>query len=160
MDTRTDISGVKNNNLTKSERIRIAEKEMPGLLALREEWKGKAPLKGAQVAGGLDMTAEAAALIETLVTLGAEVTCTSTQDDARATDKAGAPVFARDSELALVATVANPVIRPGRLEMIAARQRRSVVRDAVFVAFLVVATALGVSTVAAAITGATHQVQR
>ncbi len=80
--------------------ISMAEKEMPGLMALREEWKGKNPLKGARVAGCLHMTIETAVLIETLVSLGAEVTWTScnifsTQDQAAAAIAAtGVPVFA------------------------------------------------------------------
>jgi adenosylhomocysteinase len=80
--------------------IAIAEKEMPGLMALRQEWAGKNPLKGARVAGCLHMTTQTAVLIETLVSLGAEVTWTScnifsTQDQAAAAiAKAGVPVFA------------------------------------------------------------------
>ncbi|HEY1087884.1 MAG TPA: adenosylhomocysteinase, partial [Archangium sp.] len=80
--------------------ISIAEKEMPGLMALRQEWAGKQPLKGARVAGCLHMTTQTAVLIETLVSLGAEVTWTScnifsTQDQAAAAiAKAGVPVFA------------------------------------------------------------------
>ena len=80
--------------------IAIAEKEMPGLMALRQEWSGKQPLKGARVAGCLHMTTQTAVLIETLVSLGAEVTWTScnifsTQDQAAAAiAKAGVPVFA------------------------------------------------------------------
>jgi len=80
--------------------ITIAESEMPGLMALREEYKGKAPLKGARIAGCLHMTIETAVLIETLVDLGAEVrwsSCNifSTQDHAAAAiAKAGIPVFA------------------------------------------------------------------
>mgnify|MGYP000710374802 CR=1 FL=1 len=53
--------------------ISIAETEMPGLMALREEYKGKAPLKGAKIVGCLHMTIQTAVLIETLVNLGAEV---------------------------------------------------------------------------------------
>ncbi len=70
---------------------------MPGLMALREEYKGKSPLKGARIAGCLHMTIETAVLIETLVALGAEVTWTScniysTQDEAAAAiAKAGDP---------------------------------------------------------------------
>ena len=53
--------------------ISIAESEMPGLMALRKEYKGKKPLKGAKVLGCLHMTIQTAVLIETLVDLGAEV---------------------------------------------------------------------------------------
>ena len=69
--------------------ISIAESEMPGLMALREEYSGKAPLKGAKILGCLHMTIQTAVLIETLVVLGAEVrwsSCNifSTQDHAAA----------------------------------------------------------------------------
>src|SRR3954453_19758087 len=69
--------------------IRIAEKEMPGLMALRAEYGKTQPLKGARVAGCLHMTIQTAVLIETLRELGAEVTWTScniysTQDHAAA----------------------------------------------------------------------------
>jgi len=69
--------------------ITIAESEMPGLMALREEYKGKKPLKGARIAGCLHMTIQTAVLIETLLELGAEVrwsSCNifSTQDHAAA----------------------------------------------------------------------------
>ncbi len=80
--------------------IAIAETEMPGLMALREEYKGKAPLKGARIAGCLHMTIQTAVLIETLIDLGAEVrwsSCNifSTQDQAAAAmAQAGVPVFA------------------------------------------------------------------
>ena len=80
--------------------IAIAETEMPGLMALREEYKGKAPLKGARIAGCLHMTIQTAVLIETLIDLGAEVrwsSCNifSTQDQAAASmAQAGVPVFA------------------------------------------------------------------
>jgi adenosylhomocysteinase len=53
--------------------IRIAETEMPGLMAIRNEFKGQQPLKGARIAGSLHMTIQTAVLIETLVALGAEV---------------------------------------------------------------------------------------
>src|ERR671919_1203985 len=53
--------------------ISIAETEMPGLMAVREEYRGKQPLKGARIAGSLHMTIQTAVLIETLVALGAEV---------------------------------------------------------------------------------------
>ncbi|MDI2091430.1 adenosylhomocysteinase [Commensalibacter oyaizuii] len=80
--------------------IAIAEGEMPGLMALREEYKGKNILKGARIAGCLHMTIQTAVLIETLVNLGAEVrwsSCNifSTQDHAAAAmAEAGIPVFA------------------------------------------------------------------
>ena len=69
--------------------IILAEAEMPGLMALREEYKGKKPLAGARIAGCLHMTIQTAVLIETLVDLGAEVkwsSCNifSTQDQAAA----------------------------------------------------------------------------
>ncbi|MEZ4287534.1 MAG: adenosylhomocysteinase [Polyangiales bacterium] len=57
--------------------IRIAEHEMPGLMALRREFGEKKPLKGARIAGCLHMTIQTAVLIETLIELGAEVTWTS-----------------------------------------------------------------------------------
>jgi len=80
--------------------ITIAEHEMPGLMALRTEYKGKKPLAGAKIAGCLHMTIQTAVLIETLVDLGAEVrwsSCNifSTQDHAAAAiAKAGVAVFA------------------------------------------------------------------
>ncbi|MBK7632140.1 MAG: adenosylhomocysteinase [Ignavibacteriales bacterium] len=80
--------------------IELAEAEMPGLMALREEFKGKKPLKDARIAGCLHMTIQTAVLIETLVDLGAEVkwsSCNifSTQDHAAAAiAAAGVPVFA------------------------------------------------------------------
>ncbi|MCC5921817.1 MAG: adenosylhomocysteinase [Cyclobacteriaceae bacterium] len=80
--------------------IRLAEAEMPGLMALREEFGASQPLKGARVAGCLHMTIQTAVLIETLVALGAEVrwaSCNifSTQDHAAAAiAAAGIPVFA------------------------------------------------------------------
>lgn len=80
--------------------IRLAEAEMPGLMAIREEYKGKQPLKGARIAGCLHMTIQTAVLIETLVELGAEVrwsSCNifSTQDHAAAAiAAAGIGVFA------------------------------------------------------------------
>jgi adenosylhomocysteinase len=84
--------------------ISIAETEMPGLMAVREEYKGKQPLKGARIAGSLHMTIQTAVLIETLVALGAEVrwaSCNifSTQDHAAAAiAAAGIPVFAFKGE--------------------------------------------------------------
>ncbi|MBO9683775.1 MAG: adenosylhomocysteinase, partial [Flavisolibacter sp.] len=53
--------------------IRLAEAEMPGLMAIREEYAASQPLKGARIAGCLHMTIQTAVLIETLVALGAEV---------------------------------------------------------------------------------------
>ncbi len=93
--------------------IELAEHEMPGLMALREEFKGKNPLKGARITGSLHMTIQTAVLIETLVELGAEVrwaSCNifSTQDHAAAAvavgpngtaDKpAGVPIYAWKGE--------------------------------------------------------------
>ncbi|WP_017203244.1 adenosylhomocysteinase [Microbacterium algeriense] len=93
--------------------LRLAENEMPGLMALREEYGAAQPLKGARIAGSLHMTVQTAVLIETLVALGAEVrwaSCNifSTQDEAAAAvvvgpegtvdAPAGAPVFAWKGE--------------------------------------------------------------
>jgi len=84
--------------------INIAEIEMPGLMALREEYGASQPLKGARITGSLHMTIQTAVLIETLVALGAEVrwaTCNifSTQDHAAAAIAAqGIPVFAIKGE--------------------------------------------------------------
>jgi adenosylhomocysteinase len=84
--------------------IKIAEKEMPGLMALRAEYGASQPLKGARIAGCLHMTIQTAVLIETLTALGAEVTWTScniysTQDHAAAAIAAtGVPVFAWKGE--------------------------------------------------------------
>jgi len=93
--------------------IRLAEQEMPGLMAIRDEYKGKAPLAGARIMGSLHMTIQTAVLIETLVDLGADVrwvSCNifSTQDHAAAAaavgptgtvDKPrGIPVFAWKGE--------------------------------------------------------------
>ncbi len=93
--------------------IELAEHEMPGLMALREEFKGKNPLKGARITGSLHMTIQTDVLIETLVELGAEVrwaSCNifSTQDHAAAAvavgpngtaDKpAGVPIYAWKGE--------------------------------------------------------------
>ena len=84
--------------------IEIAETEMPGLMALREEYGAKKPLKGARIAGSLHMTIQTAVLIETLVALGADVrwaSCNifSTQDHAAAAiAEAGVPVFAVKGE--------------------------------------------------------------
>ncbi|MCA9582404.1 MAG: adenosylhomocysteinase, partial [Myxococcales bacterium] len=57
--------------------IQIAEHEMPGLMAIRREFKAQQPLKGTRIAGCLHMTIQTAVLIETLKELGAEVTWTS-----------------------------------------------------------------------------------
>jgi adenosylhomocysteinase len=92
--------------------IRLAEHEMPGLMATRKEYAGSQPLKGARIAGSLHMTVQTAVLIETLVALGAEVrwvSCNifSTQDEAAAAvvvgqgtpeAPAGVPVFAWKGE--------------------------------------------------------------
>ncbi len=89
--------------------IRIAETEMPGLMAVRDEAAGRQPLKGARIAGSLHMTIQTAVLIETLQALGAEVrwaSCNifSTQDHAAAGIAAnghngvGTPVFAFKGE--------------------------------------------------------------
>ncbi len=93
--------------------IRLAEHEMPGLMALRTEFGGAQPLRGARIAGSLHMTVQTAVLIETLVALGAEVrwaSCNifSTQDEAAAAvvvgpdgttaDPQGVPVFAWKGE--------------------------------------------------------------
>lgn len=84
--------------------IRIAETEMPGLMAVREMYAGKKPLKGARIVGCLHMTIQTAVLMETLVDLGAEVrwsSCNifSTQDHAAAAmAAAGIPVFAWKGE--------------------------------------------------------------
>ena len=84
--------------------IAIAEHEMPGLMALREEFAGAKPLAGARIAGSLHMTIETAVLIETLTALGAQVrwsSCNifSTQDQAAAAiAAAGVPVFAWKGE--------------------------------------------------------------
>ncbi len=84
--------------------LRIAETEMPGLMALRTEYANSKPLKGARIAGSLHMTIQTGVLIETLVALGAEVrwaSCNifSTQDHAAAAiAAAGIPVFAFKGE--------------------------------------------------------------
>ena len=84
--------------------LKIAEIEMPGLMALREEYGGTKPLKGARIAGSLHMTIQTAVLIETLVYLGAKVrwaSCNifSTQDHAAsAIAESGIPVFAVKGE--------------------------------------------------------------
>ena len=84
--------------------ISIAETEMPGLMAVREEYGAAQPLKGAKIAGSLHMTIQTAVLIETLKALGADirwVSCNiySTQDHAAAAiAAAGIPVFAVKGE--------------------------------------------------------------
>ena len=84
--------------------IEIAEKEMPGLMAVRKKYAGQKPLAGARIMGSLHMTIQTAVLIETLVELGADVrwcSCNifSTQDHAAAAiAKAGVPVFAWKGE--------------------------------------------------------------
>ena len=84
--------------------IDMAEKEMPGLMALREKYGETKPLKGARVMGSLHMTIQTAVLIKTLVALGAEVrwaSCNiySTQDHAAAAiAEMGVPVFAWKGE--------------------------------------------------------------
>ena len=80
--------------------IKLAEAEMPGLMAIRQEYGHLQPLKGARIAGCLHMTIQTAVLIETLVALGAEVSWSScnifsTQDHAAAAiASAGIPVYA------------------------------------------------------------------
>jgi len=84
--------------------IQIAETEMPGLMSVREQYRGQQPLKGAKIGGCLHMTIQTAVLMETLVDLGAEVrwsSCNifSTQDHAAAAmAEAGIPVFAWKGE--------------------------------------------------------------
>src|SRR5216117_1087025 len=84
--------------------ISLAETEMPGLMATREEYGPKQPLKGARIAGSLHMTIQTAVLIETLTALGADVrwcSCNifSTQDHAAAAiAEAGIPVYAWKGE--------------------------------------------------------------
>ena len=97
---------VKDINLAEFGRkeISLAETEMPGLMATREEYGPKQPLKGARIAGSLHMTIQTAVLIETLTALGADVrwvSCNiySTQDHAAAAiAAAGTPVFAVKGE--------------------------------------------------------------
>ena len=84
--------------------IELAEREMPGLMSLREKYGGEKPLTGVRVAGCLHMTIQTAVLIETLIELGAEVTWSScniysTQDHAAAAMAvAGVPVYAWKGE--------------------------------------------------------------
>src|SRR3954471_4691696 len=108
MDSRNEFPAFKVKDISLAElgrkKMRMAEKEMPGLMALRAEYGAAKPLKGARVAGCLHMTIESAVLIETLTALGAEVTWTScniysTQDEAAAAIAAtGVPVFAWKGE--------------------------------------------------------------
>ena len=74
-----DVQGVGTTTLTVTGRaeIAIAETEMPGLMALRQEFGASQPLKGARITGSLHMTIQTAVLIETLTALGAEVTWSS-----------------------------------------------------------------------------------
>jgi adenosylhomocysteinase len=102
METTTATYKVKDLQLAEWGRkeIRLAEAEMPGLMALREEYGAQQPLRGARIAGCLHMTIQTAVLIETLKALGAEVSWSScnifsTQDHAAAAIAAvGIPVFA------------------------------------------------------------------
>src|SRR5437899_12785834 len=108
METRTEFPAFKVKDLALAElgrkKIRMAEKEMPGLMALREEFGARKPLAGARIVGCLHMTIQTAVLIETLVHLGASVrwsSCNifSTQDHAAAAiAAAGIPVFAWKGE--------------------------------------------------------------
>ena len=108
MNTRTEFPAFKIKDMSLAElgrkKIRMAEKEMPGLMSLRAEYGTTKPLANARIAGCLHMTIETAVLIETLVALGADVTWTScniysTQDEAAAAiAQAGVPVFAWKGE--------------------------------------------------------------
>jgi len=106
MVTKTEDYKVKDIGLAEWGRkeIEIAEKEMPGLMAIREKYGLRKPLKGARISGSLHMTIQTAVLIETLLKLGADVrwaSCNifSTQDHAAAAiAKAGVPVFAWKGE--------------------------------------------------------------
>jgi adenosylhomocysteinase len=116
-DMNTDRPPFKVRDLGEAEfgrkEMRLAEQEMPGLMSLRDEYKGKFPLKGARIMGSLHMTIQTAVLIETLVELGADVrwvSCNifSTQDHAAAAvvvgpkgtvdQPKGVPVFAWKGE--------------------------------------------------------------
>ncbi len=102
-DTDYKIKDIKLASWGRAE-IALAEKEMPGLMALRQEFGPKQPLKGARISGSIHMTIQTAVLVETLQKLGAEVrwsSCNifSTQDHAAAAiAKAGTPVFAWKGE--------------------------------------------------------------
>ncbi len=108
METITESLPYKIKDLTLADwgrkEIELAEREMPGLMALREKYSSEKPLKGARITGSLHMTIQTAVLIETLVELGAEVrwaSCNifSTQDHAAAAiAEAGVPVFAWKGE--------------------------------------------------------------
>lgn len=106
MVTETEKSKIKDIGLADFGRkeLDIAEKEMPGLIAIREKYGPKKPLKGARIMGSLHMTIQTAVLIETLLELGADVrwaSCNifSTQDHAAAAiAKRGVPVFAWKGE--------------------------------------------------------------
>ena len=95
--------------------IAIAETEMPGLMATREEYGPQQPLRGARIAGSLHMTIQTAVLIETLTALGADVrwaSCNiySTQDHAAAAiAAAGTPVFAVKGEIAAPSIGNTPI---------------------------------------------------
>src|SRR5216684_965483 len=103
MQQRTEFPAYKVADMSLAEwgrkEIAMAEKEMPGLMALRAEYRGKVPFKGARIAGCLHMTIQTAVLIETLKELGAEVSWSScnifsTQDHAAAAiAAAGIPVY-------------------------------------------------------------------
>jgi adenosylhomocysteinase len=105
---KNDFTDYKVKDITLAElgrkEIEIAEKEMPGLMAIRKQYQNSKPLKGARIAGCLHMTIETAVLIETLTALGATVrwsSCNiySTQDQAAAAiAKTGVPVFAWKGE--------------------------------------------------------------
>lgn len=104
MSTKTEFIPYKVKDISLAEwgrkEIKLAEAEMPGLMAIRDEYRASQPLKGARIAGCLHMTIQTAVLIETLVELGAEVTWSScnifsTQDHAAAAiAAAGIPVYA------------------------------------------------------------------
>jgi adenosylhomocysteinase len=110
MDTKTMVDSLpyKVKDITMADfgrkEIEIAEKEMPGLMAIRKQYAGQKPLQGARISGSLHMTIQTAVLIETLAALGANVrwaSCNifSTQDHAAAAiAKAGIPVFAWKGE--------------------------------------------------------------
>ena len=108
MNVVTEKAGYKVKDITLADfgrkEIEIAEKEMPGLLAIRKKYSAEKPLKGARVTGSLHMTIQTAVLIETLAELGADVrwaSCNifSTQDHAAAAIAArGIPVFAWKGE--------------------------------------------------------------
>ncbi len=126
--------------------IRLAEQEMPGLMSIREEYKGKKPLAGARIMGSLHMTVQTAVLIETLVDLGADVrwvSCNifSTQDHAAAAvavgrkgtvdeseGHSGVRVEGRDARGVLVVHRAGADVARRRRPEHAARRRRR--RDA------------------------------